>query len=105
PAAALNNLHGALHAVRRVLEPDLTMSTRSASAYLCLRDDILILCPEGALWLDVEAFEAAGAAARRTQDPELAALEAALALYGGDLLPQDRYEDWAARRREDVRAL
>src|SRR5436309_11274688 len=49
PAAALNNLHGALHAVRRVLEPDLTMSTRSASAYLCLRDDILILCPEGAL--------------------------------------------------------
>ena len=33
------------------------------------------------------------------------AYEAALALYTGDLLPSDRYEDWAADRRTELSAL
>src|SRR6476661_6389133 len=39
-------------------------------------------------------------AALGTDDP--AAYEAALASYGGDLLPEDRYEDWATARRETL---
>ncbi len=39
--------------------------------------------------------------ARRRGEP--AGYRAALALYTGDLLPEDRYEDWAAARREALR--
>ena len=55
------------------------------------------------LWIDVEAFEVAAAVARRM--PEQSAYEAALGLYGGELLPDDRGEEWAASRREHVRSL
>src|SRR5262249_16611935 len=37
-----------------------------------------------------------------TQQP--AAYRAALALYTGDLLPEDQYEDWVHGRREELRA-
>jgi non-specific serine/threonine protein kinase len=49
----------------------------------------------------VEAFEAAAGRARQAHDPE--ACRAALALYAGDLLPADRYEDWASEPRERLR--
>ena len=101
PEAAANNLHYTLHAARRVLEPDLAPS--ASSAYLGLQHDVVALCPAAPLWLDTEAFEAACVAAPCTQDP--AAYEAALALYRGDLLPEDRYEDWTIGRREELRRL
>ena len=47
------------------------------------------------------AFEAVAAAARRSEDPR--AYHAALALYTGELLPEERSEDWAAGRREALR--
>ena len=49
----------------------------------------------------MEAFEEAGAAARRARDP--AAYRAALDLYAGDLLPDDLYEGWAEERRTELR--
>src|SRR3954468_6303235 len=52
--AAANNLHQALHFARRVLES--ATSTTTASCYLRLRDEQLVLCPEGQLWVDVQAF-------------------------------------------------
>ena len=52
-----------------------------------------MLCPEGQLWVDVEAFEEAAETARRSRDP--AAYRAAIELYAGELLPEDRYEEWA----------
>lgn len=97
-AAAANNLRYALHVARRVLEPK-AISFR----YLRLHGDQLILCPDGRLWVDVEAFERAGVTARRTRDPE--SYRAAVALYAGDLLPGDRYEDWTQSRREELRRL
>ena len=98
--AAGNNLHRTLHVVRRLLEPDLTTGP---SAYLRLSGDIVAVEPAEALQTDVDAFEAAAATARRAGHP--AAYQAAVALYTGDLLPQDRYEDWAAGRREALRGL
>jgi DNA-binding SARP family transcriptional activator len=51
--------------------------------------------------VDVEAFEEASAAARRAR--ETSAYRAALDLYAGELLPQDRYEEWPQERREELR--
>jgi two-component SAPR family response regulator len=51
----------------------------------------------------VEAFEEAASAARHSHDP--AAYRVALELYGGDLLPEDRYEEWAEGRRQEFRRI
>jgi len=88
---ASNNLRSTLYAARRALEPDRGAGT---GLFLQLRRDVLVLDGAEGVWIDVDAFEAAAVVARRRQD--LATCEAALDLYTGDLLPEDRYEDWAA---------
>ncbi len=97
--AAANNLHHALHVARRALGP----ATDTASGHLAFREEQLALCPSSPLWLDVEAFEEAAAAARRVSDP--AAYRAALDLYAEDLLPEDLYEEWTEPRRAELRRL
>jgi predicted ATPase/DNA-binding SARP family transcriptional activator len=87
-AAAANNLHQALYVARRAL---------GASA-IELRDDTLVL---GEAVVDVEEFERAAASARGSGDRALCA--GAVELYGGELLPEDRYEDWTTARRESLR--
>ena len=83
--AAQNNLHQVLHAARRVLGTErLTLD----EGMLALADDVES---------DVDAFEAAAEAARLSSDP--AGYEAALRLYGGELLPEDRFEIWAEAPR------
>jgi predicted ATPase/DNA-binding SARP family transcriptional activator/DNA-binding CsgD family transcriptional regulator len=94
--AATNNLHQALHVARRTLEPEAT-----AYRYLPMRGEQLTLCPEDSAWVDVKAFERSALKARGTGQPT-AYLEA-LDLYSGDLLPRDRYEEWAERRRDELR--
>lgn len=91
--AAANNLHQVLYIVRRILDP----TSDHAKHYLQLRNEILSLCPEQSLWVDVDAFETAAAEAHRSQ--LLATYQTALDLYTGDLLPEDRFEDWASNRR------
>jgi predicted ATPase/DNA-binding SARP family transcriptional activator len=100
PADAANNLHHTLHLVRRVLVAP-GGSGVSALPYARFQGALLTLAPPGALWVDVNAFEAASEAARTSRDP--LAYRAALDLYAGDLLPEDRYEDWAAPRRDALR--
>src|ERR671910_3133455 len=99
PKAALNNLHYALHVARRTLE----LSAGAASGYLHLRGESLALSPAGPVWVDVEAFEEAATTARHALEP--AAYRAAIDLYSGELLPQDRYEAWAEERRAQLRGL
>ena len=94
PEAAANNFHQALYVARRALEA----AGAQAATVLPLRDDMLVLYPDGTVEVDVNAFEAAVARARGTG--ELSDYHAALGLYGGELLPEDRYEGWAAGRRE-----
>jgi predicted ATPase/DNA-binding SARP family transcriptional activator/DNA-binding CsgD family transcriptional regulator len=95
--AASNNLRQTIHAVRGICDPT------AASRHLVSEDESLVLCPGGSLWVDVEAFEEAAATARRARDP--VAYRAALELYSGDLLPEDRYEEWADGRRNELRQL
>jgi predicted ATPase/DNA-binding SARP family transcriptional activator/DNA-binding CsgD family transcriptional regulator len=99
PKAAANNFHYALYHARHILEPALV----TASCYLRLMDEQLMLCPDGQLWVDVDAFENAVVRVRRTHQPAL--YRAAIDLYPGDLLPRDRYEGWAEDRREGLRRL
>jgi hypothetical protein len=61
------------------------------------------LCPGGQLWVDAEAFAESAVSARRSRDPS--AYRAAIELYARELLPDDRYEDWADNRRGQLRRL
>jgi DNA-binding SARP family transcriptional activator len=97
--SATNNLHRVLHFARRTLDP----APPIASRYLELQGEQLVLCPDGQLWVDIEAFEEAAKAARRSGEP--AAYRAAIELYAGELLPEDRYEEWTQDRREGLRQL
>jgi predicted ATPase/DNA-binding SARP family transcriptional activator/DNA-binding CsgD family transcriptional regulator len=91
--AASNNLRGSLHAARTALASYPAAATR----YLASKEERIVLCPEVELWVDVETFEEAASAARRSREP--AAYRAAIEFYGGELLPEDRYEEWAEAHR------
>jgi DNA-binding SARP family transcriptional activator len=59
------------------------------------------------LWLDTEAFEDAVARAGhyealREDEAAATALDEALGLYGGDLLPADAYEEWTVETRQHL---
>src|SRR5215212_1913155 len=95
--AASNSLRSTLHAARTALDPT------TGRRYPASEDASLVLCPGGNLWVDVYAFEEAAATARRSRDPS--AYRAALELYAGELLPDDRYEEWTESRREELRRL
>src|SRR5919198_2821430 len=94
PAAASNNLHQALYVARRAVET----ADLDGSVAIELREDTLVLGPA---LVDVEQFEAAATAARGSGSRDLCG--AAVELYAGDLLPEDRYEDWSTARREALR--
>ena len=97
--AASNNLRGVIHSARKVLEP----GTGTAARCLRFEGERISLCPEGQLWVNVDIFEEAAATARRIQEP--AAYLVPVELYSGELLPEDRYEEWAEDRREGLRQL
>jgi predicted ATPase/DNA-binding SARP family transcriptional activator/DNA-binding CsgD family transcriptional regulator len=97
--AAANNLHRNLYVARHILDADPLTSSRC----LTLRGEQLLLCSEGDLWVDVEAFEQAAEAARYSREP--AAYRAAIDLYAGELLPEDRYEEWTEEHRRRLREI
>jgi predicted ATPase/DNA-binding SARP family transcriptional activator len=93
PVSAQNNLHQALHVARRVLA-----GGGPHTGLLELADDVVVLRARELVEVDVGGFERLAALARAGGDPR-----PAIAAYSGDLLPEDRFEDWAARRRDELR--
>ena len=91
PASASNNLRQAVYHARRAL----SCGGADGAALLSSSGDLLTLAPE--LELDLDEFEAAATRAESTNDP--GDLEAAVEAYGGELLPEDVYEDWVIDRR------
>ena len=80
---------------------------RVACGDILLRDDKLILLSPEAV-TDVEVFRRIAVQALDPSTPEEKSAElarAALALYEGELLPTDRYADWAAATRESLSRL
>jgi DNA-binding SARP family transcriptional activator len=93
-ASATNNLHQALYVARRTL-------AGTSAALCCLRDDVVLLSDGTMPWLDTDAFAAACRRAHQTRNPD--DYRAAAELYRGDLLPEDRFEDWSEGPREALR--
>ncbi|MDP5310116.1 ATP-binding protein [Streptomyces poriferorum] len=100
PHAAAGNLRVALHAARRALEPEL--APRAASSYLVSDGAMLSLDP-ATVWVDTDHAEEAAESALESRDPD--ALKDALALFTGELLPEDRYLSWTEPRRARLTAL
>ncbi|HSO97964.1 MAG TPA: BTAD domain-containing putative transcriptional regulator, partial [Solirubrobacteraceae bacterium] len=96
PAAASNNLRQALFIARRALDS----CGDDGAARISLVHNTLTLADEG-LRIDVEVFERAATEAERS--PSIDRHRAAIDLYGGDLLPEDRFDAWATVRREALR--
>jgi DNA-binding SARP family transcriptional activator len=92
--SARNSFGKALHAARRALEPELL--PREGSAYVRLSDSMVALDTQH-VSIDADRFELLAQRALRLDDPPV--YEAALVEYGGELLPEDRYEDWCRERR------
>jgi predicted ATPase/DNA-binding SARP family transcriptional activator len=94
--SALNNLHQALHVARRALAGD-----EPSDGLLELRSDVVVLQADGLVEVDVRRFEKLTNHARANGD--LLHLRAAVEAYTGDLLPEDRFEPWAADPRAQLR--
>jgi DNA-binding SARP family transcriptional activator len=67
---------------------------------IVLQDDLVWLFPGATITVDALRFEALARVAVAENDAAVA--REALDWYGGELLPQDRFEDWAADRRESL---
>jgi DNA-binding SARP family transcriptional activator/tetratricopeptide (TPR) repeat protein len=89
---AAPKLHKAAHFARRAI---------AVPSSVVLRDDNVMLCPHAHVTVDVVCFDEL--ARRALADDDVVAAREALALYGGELLPPDRYEPWAEERREQLR--
>jgi DNA-binding SARP family transcriptional activator len=101
PAAARNSLNVAVHGLRRAFRASAT------GPVVVLEGGAYRLDPEIRLWLDVDEFELQAAAGRRLDAAgdlagAVAAYERAVALYQGDLLADDPYEDWPQLAREQL---
>jgi predicted ATPase/DNA-binding SARP family transcriptional activator len=101
PAAGARALRATTYLLRQILD-----RPEARASHVQGDGDWLMLAPRlnaepPADWLDADAFDrAAGAALHGNQT---AACHAALALYTGEYLPDNRYEDWAQARREQLR--
>lgn len=96
PQAAASNLPKNLHHLRSAL------ASRGIDVpLLTVVGELLVL--NAAVSTDVEEFRARAREARACGDPE--GYEEALALYMGDLLPEDVYEDWTRAARDALQGL
>jgi DNA-binding SARP family transcriptional activator len=105
PGPLSNRLSVALATVRGVLDPD----RRYPAEHFLAADKTAISLDLDHVDLDVERFRveaAAGARLLRSGDrvAAIARFESAEALYAGDFLEEDPYEDWAVGLREEAQA-
>jgi DNA-binding SARP family transcriptional activator len=95
PGAAGNQLRKVLHEARRSLDPN------PGRTYYYIESGEQVTLNRSRSWVDVDAFERAAFEARRLREPS--AYDDAIAMYDGDLLPEDRYADWAMHKATALR--
>jgi len=103
PSRATSNLHARISELRRVLEPDLRKG--SDSRFVVRSGEGYSFHADAGCWIDAIAFEVrlreAHAFAECRQWAEaVEAFDEVLALYRGDFLCEDLYEEWTSRPRE-----
>lgn len=94
PEAAAANLRKAVHFTRRAL---------GTHDIIALDGEIVALAPGAELAVDTALFEAEATAALQVNDA--AACARAARRYAGELLPEDRYAEWADEPRQRLREL
>ena len=100
------NLNTLIHIIRNILEPD--RPRRAASSYLLTEAEAHRLDTGTDVWLDITAFEDATRQAKQFQqagemESAVDAWRQASQIYRGELLPENRYEDWCTAEREQLR--
>ncbi len=97
---ASGRLDRAVHSLRQLFEPSLERP--AASRLLRSEREGLVLAEQHYIWVDADAFEQLIAKANASSDSseKEQLLEEAVALYGGDFLPEEQHADWAIARRE-----
>jgi DNA-binding SARP family transcriptional activator/predicted ATPase len=96
--AAANRLYHTLHALRKLFEP---YGIDPEQPVLQLQAGVVRLNPSHQIVIDACEFQALVVQARANRDEtaQAAQLEQAIALYSGDLLVNEPFEDWVARAR------
>jgi DNA-binding SARP family transcriptional activator len=99
PDAARNNLNVAIYGLRQALR-----EANPSFSHVLFQDDCYLLDPDLQIWVDCEAFMEHLTAARGLERRgELVAAvreyRAAEALYQGEFLEEDRYQDWPIPQR------
>jgi DNA-binding SARP family transcriptional activator len=94
PESSTNSLYQALHAARQFIEK------LKPPIHILFEDNFLSLQTEAPIRIDIEAFETA--AEKAFQNQAISLHETAVSLYSGELLPENRYDEWADRRREEL---
>ncbi len=100
-ASGANNLYRTLHALRQTL--DNAFGPGVAEATLTFEDGILAL--NDSVWVDAHEFERAAQSLNSNPQLPITALQSALELYRGDLLPDEPYIEWTLGPRDHLRQL
>lgn len=95
-----HRLNNALYGLRNALEPE--RQNRGHSSYVCADAEAIWLAPPEAVWIDIDHFERLLDIGLITQDATREISEA-IALYRGDLLPQDHAAAWTVSPRKHLR--
>ena len=106
PQKKVRNLQGRVSELRRVLEPSL--DSGASSQYVVRIGGGYCFSDTAPCWLDTEVFLERIEEAQRIQgehswNPAAESYETAAALYRGDLLEADRYEEWVEPSRRTLR--
>jgi DNA-binding SARP family transcriptional activator len=106
PQAANNNLKAAMHGLRQTLS--CLLDRPDNFPYILFLQGSYLVNPEVELWLDVEEFERHWKLGRHLEKEgklteAIREFELAEALYRGDYLENEPYEDWTLLRRETLK--
>ncbi len=107
PHDGLASVRHYVHVLRELLEPD--RPTRAPSSFIATRRGGYGLVSDQ-VWVDAEAFQRRASAGLRLHldgllEPAGAALEAAIALFGGQFLPDEPDAEWALEERDRLHQL
>lgn len=108
PSLVNNNLKSTARTLRQILGSG--ENAKETFSWLLFHDGHYVINPEGTLWTDVDQFEFHWQAGRKLEKegqlPDaMREYEAAEAIYGGDYLEDNPYEEWTSLRREALKDI